>query len=197
MFSGIVKGLGVVAERESGSLSIRSEIFANRSFDLGASIAISGVCLSLVRQQNDLGFFELASETVERTTLGSLKVGSSVNLEPALCLGDPVDGHLVLGHVDGISELLELSRPDSNTIEMRFSIPDNHEHLLAEKGSVTLAGVSLTVGQIDSKSFKVYIIPLTAKDTTLGALRVGESVNFEVDSLARYLERLVLKRQCQ
>ena len=195
MFSGIIKDLGTIVEQEAGSIAVRSRVFENRIFELGSSIAISGVCLSIVKQESDVGFFELASETLERTTLCGLRSGSKVNLEPALCLGDPLDGHLVLGHVDGVSELLELSKPDPNTLEMKFSIPENHEYLLAEKGSVTLAGVSLTVGEIDSKWFKVYIIPLTAKDTTLGELNVGDFVNFEVDCLARYLERLVLKRE--
>ena len=194
MFSGIIKDLGEVVEAEAGRLLVRSDIFRDKKFDLGSSIAVSGVCLSIVEQNGEKVLFELASETLERTSLGALKVGSKVNLEPALCLGEPLDGHLVLGHADGVSELLEVERPDANTIEMRFSIPTGHGHLLAKKGSVCLSGVSLTVGEIDSQSFKVYIIPLTAKETTLGELEVGDVVNFEVDCVARYLERLLEKR---
>ena len=195
MFSGIVKSKGKVSSLEAGELEIESSLFSEREFEEGASIAISGVCLTVVSQTNGKSSFQLASETREKTTLGELAAGASVNLEPALCLGEPLDGHLMLGHVDTMCELLEVETPDKNTHRMFFSLPTGLESLVAPKGSVAISGVSLTVGEVTDLGFSVYIIPLTWSETILGELNVGDKVNFEADCLARYVQRAMEVRQ--
>jgi len=189
LFSGIVKAKGVVLSCQSGELKIESSLFLSTDFEEGASIAISGVCLTVVSQNDGVIHFQLASETQQKTTLGQLEAGSTVNLEPALCLGDPLDGHLMLGHVDTTCELLEVTAPDSNTHRMLFSLPAGLESFVAPKGSVAISGVSLTVGEVTDKDFSVYIIPLTWSETILGNLKTGDYVNFEADCLARYVQR--------
>jgi len=195
MFSGIVKAKGKVSSSEAGALRIESELFQKQQFEEGASIAISGVCLTVVSQSDGAASFQLASETRKATTLGEFKAGNVVNLEPALCLGDPLDGHLMLGHVDVTCELLEVTVPDSNTHKLVFSLPKGLESLVAPKGSVAISGVSLTVGEVSERDFSVYIIPLTWSETTLGELKVGDQVNFEADCLARYVQRAMVFSQ--
>lgn len=155
---------------------------------LGASLSVSGVCLTLVEMAPGISEVELAPETLRRTTLGNLKSGALVNLEPALRMGDPLGGHWVQGHVDGT--LAVTGRRDlEQHRELVFELKSELAPFVVEKGSVTLEGVSLTVSRLHSDSFEVALIPHTLENTNLGRLEPGDQVNFEVDVLAKYVNR--------
>ena len=155
---------------------------------IGASLAVSGVCLTIVAAAPGTSEVELAPETLRRTTLGGLRQGSPVNLEPALCLGDALGGHWVQGHVDATLQVV--SRRDfEKHREVGFALPAEHRSFVVEKGSVTLDGVSLTVSSLAEDRFEVALIPHTLEVTTLGLLHPGDAVNFEVDILAKYVQR--------
>ena len=160
---------------------------------LGASVAIDGVCLTVVDSGNGKASFEAAFETLRATTLGSKAVGDKVNLEPALRIGDPLGGHLVSGHVDGVGQLRTLVHR-GDAWEVWFDAPDALHRYIAPKGSITVQGVSLTVNDVDGDGFMVGIIPHTLAVTTLGGLSPGGRVNLEVDVIARYVSRLL---QCE
>jgi riboflavin synthase len=195
MFSGIVEELAHVAscsfDVDPSQLIIESALDHSRS-ELGHSIAIDGVCLTLVEKTAKNGRFflrfELAAETVRRSTLGKLSAGIGVNLERSMILGERLHGHLVFGHVDAVSTLLSRER-DGNCDRLVWQIPRGLAAFFVEKGSVSLSGVSLTVGEVTREHFSVYIIPHTAEVTSLSSLQVGDSANIEVDMLARYLHR--------
>jgi len=191
MFTGLVQTLGEVTAiepREEGrTLVIRGDI-ADPDKVLGASIAVSGVCLT-VTAFDARGFtVDAAFETLDKTTLGELSVADRVNLEPSLRLGDPIGGHLVSGHVDGIGRL-ERVESRGAARECWFSVPKALAGLVAVKGSICIEGVSLTVNAVDGERFMVGLIPHTLAVTTLGALEAGDAVNVEVDQLARYVAR--------
>lgn len=203
MFSGIVQGTGSVVELvkdgESGRLCVRSSLFADvagvdaaaarRPLQLGESIAISGVCLTAVSWKSDSRegdvLFDLSSETIRRTVLGELRNGSTVNVERSLRFGDPVDGHLMQGHVDSVGSVLARTQ-EGNTTRFEISIPAELSALIAVKGSVAVDGVSLTVGERTDTSFSVYLIPHSLAVTTFGSLQAGSKVNLEADLFARY-----------
>lgn len=159
----------------------------------GCSIAISGVCLSVIDWTAETFSFEISSETLRRTTLGKLRQGDMVNLEPALRMGDPLDGHLVLGHVDAVSSI-EQRVEEGQTTRLQIATPNELLPLIAEKGSIAVDGVSLTVGEITDSWFSVYLIVITKDETTLGAVPAGQYVNLEVDCIARYVERQLYVR---
>ena len=189
MFSGIVQELAEVIELSRESAPIRLRVRCERSaigVAPGESIAINGVCLSAISVKDHVLEFELASETLRATQLGELKTGSTVNLERALKLGDVLSGHFVSGHVDACVTLLARSE-EQGTIKLVFALPPKLARYVAPKGSLTLNGVSLTVGEVETDRFSVYIIPITARETNLGALQLGAHVNLEVDLLARYV----------
>lgn len=196
MFSGIIREMGTVVHLETGDekavLGIKAPMFAADSadpFGLGDSVAISGVCLTVVKLADGSAWFDLASETRRKTTLGLLEPGSIVNLERSLRFGERLDGHLVQGHVEAVGEVL--SREDEgNTFRFLFSLPPAVAPYVAPKGSICIDGVSLTVGEVSSESFAVYIIPHTMKMTTFDKYRQGTKVNLESDCIARYLEQL-------
>ncbi len=194
MFTGLVRERGWLTEepRESPDGGVRLRIGHSEELsellEIGASLAVSGVCLTLIERAPGISEVELSPETLLRTTLGSLQGGSQVNLEPALRMGDPLGGHWVQGHVDGTLEVL--SRRDlGEHWEVTLELPEELAAFVVEKGSVTLDGVSLTVARLDEDSFTVALIPHTLDATTLGQLEVGDRVNLEVDILAKYVQR--------
>ena len=187
MFTGIVTGVGRVVqltERGRGALlRIRPRSSYGR-FRPGESICVSGVCLTAVRGGSDL-VADLSSETMRRSTLGSLAAGDLVNMERALRLNDRFSGHFVLGHVDGVSRLLGVEG-SGHSRRYRFSIPRGLSGFVVQKGSVALDGVSLTVAGRRARDFEVAVIPHTRLRTTLGSLHPGKLLNFEADIFARY-----------
>jgi riboflavin synthase len=196
MFTGIVRELGEVVAVIPGSQGLRLELDAPHSAELtalGDSLSINGCCLTAVAREGSRLAFDAIPETLARTTLGRLTVGSRVNLEPALRAGEPLGGHYVQGHVDGVARLRE--RLDgSEGCRLRFEPPAALLRYIVEKGSITVEGVSLTVSALDAHGFEVALIPATLELTTLGRLGPGAEVNLEVDVLAKYVERLVGQR---
>jgi riboflavin synthase len=192
MFTGIVKELGSVAaiDREDGG--IRIAIAASFAGELaeGDSVAVSGACLTAARLTATGFEADVMNQTLGLTTLGELSVGDPVNLEPALRAGDPLGGHIVQGHVDVVGEVSSVT-DDGIARRMRIDVPDGLERYLVEHGSVTVAGVSLTVAALDADWFEVSLIPETLERTTLGAAGPGARVNLEFDVIARYVERLL------
>jgi riboflavin synthase len=187
MFTGIVSGVGRLraSERRRGGrrLTVAPPAGFGR-FTAGESVCVSGVCLTAVVSGARL-VADLSEETLARTTLGGLPPGASLNLERALRLGDRLSGHFVMGHVDGISRVVSTA-PAGNSWTVRFSIPPGLGRFVAEKGSVALDGVSLTVASRRGQSFTVAVIPETRRRTSLGAAAEGTRVNFEADIFARY-----------
>lgn len=193
MFTGIIQDLGRVAEREARGVDARLTI-ATQQLDLsrvaiGDSICVQGVCLTATSIAGGAFTADVSHETLSLTTLGELKTGSQVNLEPSLRAGDPLGGHLVSGHVDGVAEVTALAK-DGDSLRVTITAPAALARYIARKGSVTVDGVSLTVNEVSGTAFGVNLIPHTQTVTTLGALRVGARVNLEVDTVARYVERL-------
>ncbi len=194
MFTGIVQCIGEIRGMMSADGGQRLTIAAPElGFDdvaVGDSIAVNGCCLTAVRLDGDAFQADVSSESLERTGLGDLAIGDRVNLEKALTLATPLGGHLVSGHVDGVGEVL-WRRPEGRSERWRFRAPARLARYIAEKGSICIDGVSLTVNVVEGAEFEVNIVPHTTAVTTLGARRVGDRVNLEVDVIARYLERLM------
>ena len=194
MFTGIVvaKGrLAAIAERGGDlELGVDAAGLDAARVNLGDSIAVQGVCLTVTRKQGACFFADVSRETMAKTTLGKLRAGSSVNLEPSLRAGDALGGHMVSGHVDALG-LLRLLTDDARSRRMEFELPPDLVRFVAPKGSICIDGVSLTVNQVEGRRFDVNIIPHTLKETTLGELRIADEVNVEIDVVARYLDRLM------
>ena len=200
MFTGIVTAIGTVASIEQrGDLHLRIACpYDPESIAIGASIACSGVCLTVVERGGDPGnswfAVDVSGETVSRSAPGQWEAGRRLNLERALKLGDELGGHIVTGHVDCVGELVG-KRGDGDSIRLTIRAPADYAPFIAPKGSITVDGVSLTVNGVDDLSdgsctFTLNIIPHTGDVTTLGALEAGDSVNLEIDVLARYLKRM-------
>ena len=193
MFAGIVQAQGIVsARRERGGdveLVVAAEGLDLGHARIGDSIAVSGVCLTVTQIAGASFASDVSRETLGCTTLGGFTSGSSVNLEMALTAGDPIGGHLVSGHVDGIGRLLT-RRAEARSERFEFEVPAELARYVARKGSVCIDGVSLTVNEVQGARFTVNLIPHTLAVTTLGGLAAGGQVNIEVDLVARYLERL-------
>jgi riboflavin synthase len=196
MFTGIIlaKGRIISLTQREGDLELGIDA---AGLDLtrtaiGDSVCVQGVCLTVTRIQDSAFFADVSRETLSKTTLGKLKVGSNVNLEPSLRAGDALGGHMVSGHVDAVGDLRRLDQ-DARSWRLEFELPASLTRFVAAKGSICLNGVSLTVNNVDGLRFDVNIIPHTYTVTTLGELRVGDEVNVEIDVVARYLDRLVLK----
>jgi len=198
MFTGIVTALGTVREVQpiGGGHDLRLVIGTAPGFLAGptpavpgASIACSGVCLTVVHLAADAFAVDCSAETLARTTLGGWKPGKRVNLERALRVGDELGGHLVAGHVDGVGEVVSAT-PENASVRWRFRVPAPIAPYIAPKGSVAIEGVSLTVNEVDGEVFGVNIIPHTAAVTTFGTLQPGDRVNIEADMMARYVARL-------
>ncbi len=196
MFTGIIKAKGTISSitRQSGDvrLSVTSDGLPWSDYELGESISVNGVCLTAVRL-HDNGFdTDVSVETLDVTALGALVAGSTVNLEPAISLGERLGGHLVSGHVDCVGEVTARSA-DARSIRLMIEIPSEYSRYVAKKGSVCVDGVSLTINEVSGNSFELNIIPHTAIATIIDAYAIGTRVNVEVDLLARYLERLLSK----
>jgi riboflavin synthase len=194
MFTGIILAKGRVTsltERDGDlELGVDAAGLDVARIAIGDSVCVQGVCLTVTRKQETHFYADVSRETMAKTTLGKLKVGSSVNLEPSLRAGDPLGGHMVSGHVDAVGNLKRID-PDARSWRLEFELPPTLSRFVAAKGSICLNGVSLTVNKVDGLIFDVNIIPHTQAVTTLGELRVGDGVNVEIDVVARYLDRLV------
>ena len=197
MFTGIVTDVGRVRhiEKRGDTHIVISTALDLANVPMGASIACSGVCLTVVDKGTgkDNWFAVTASgETLSKTTLGAWKVGDPVNLERPMRVGDEFGGHIVSGHIDGVAEV-KLAAPEGESTRMMFEAPAALAKLIAPKGSVALDGVSLTVNEVDGMRFGVNIIPHTLKVTTFGKVKPGSKVNLEIDLLARYVARILGK----
>ncbi len=193
MFTGLVSDVGVVeriAPRQGGvRLTLRPAQLAADALALGESVACSGACLTVVERGGGLVSFDAVPETLARTTLGGWRAGSRVNLERSVAMGDRLGGHLVQGHVDAVGEVLRRV-PEGQGARLTISLPPAIGPLVAEKGSVAVDGVSLTVAAASRDRFEVALIPDTLARTTLGEVEVGAQVNLEADLVARYVARL-------
>ncbi len=194
MFTGIIKAKGTItaAEQRDGDvrLTVRSDGLPWGDFEVGESIAVNGVCLTAVALHEDGFDTDVSNETLDVTGLGDLDVGSDVNLEPSLSLGERLGGHLVSGHVDCTGNVVS-RHADARSIRLSIEIPREYAHYVARKGSVCVDGVSLTVNEVSGSTFELNIIPHTAEVTIIGDYTEGTVVNIEVDLLARYIERLL------
>ena len=194
MFTGIITDRGTIRAVRPGADSV-FEIATGLGLSglaLGASVACAGVCLSVVEKGDDWFAVQVSAETRARSTAGAWRVGTQLNLERSLRLGDELGGHIVLGHVDAVAELVA-RRPDGDSVRLTFEVPRGCELSIAPKGSITVDGVSLTVNEVESRRFGVNIIPITRAQTTLDALRPGDAVNLELDVIARYVARLLAR----
>ena len=195
MFTGIVQDVGRVQVLEARDGDIQMVIEFDRmdpsGIRIGDSICVQGCCLTATELLGSAFTADVSRETLSLTTLGDLRPGTSVNLEPSLKAGDSLGGHLVSGHVDGIATITSISG-DARSQRLKISVPSELARYIARKGSVAVDGVSLTVNEVDGNEFGVNIIPHTQTVTTLGRLVVGARVNLEIDQVARYVERLLL-----
>jgi len=191
MFTGIVTDLGtIVSLDQQGDLRARIQTgYDTAGIDMGASIASDGVCLTVVDLGPDWYDVQISAETVNMTNVGAWTVGKRVNLERALKVGDELGGHIVSGHVDGVAEVISIvDEGDSTRVQMRA--PDDLARFIASKGSVALNGTSLTVNEVQGNIFGINFIPHTKEVTTWGDVALGDAVNLEIDTLARYVARL-------
>ena len=186
MFTGIVRELGRVVVFDGSRLLLEAP---QTSADIGDSVAVDGVCLTVVEHNGDRLAFDVVAETLSRTTLGTLTPDDRVNIEPALRAGEPLGGHIVQGHVDGLGCVRSIS-PQPVWIDT----PPEVLRYCVEKGSITVDGVSLTIAALDDTGFAVALVPHTLSATTLGTAEPGTAVNLEVDVLAKYVERLTMGR---
>lgn len=194
MFTGLVKCMGIVKDATPFGKGRRFRIDIGEiapSAQVGQSIAVNGVCLTVTSLGGLEATFDAVSETVSRSNLGLLKPGSKVNLEPALKAGDALDGHIMLGHVDALASVIGVESASSDNRILKIALPKNMRHLVAEKGSVAIDGISLTVAQAGDEWFTVAVIPLTWGHTTLSLLTPGAGVNLEADVMARYAARIL------
>lgn len=194
MFTGIIEAVGSVAtilpQVGGRRVHIHAGVLELDDVQVGGSIAVNGVCLT-VSELTATGFWaDVSSETLERTTLADLATGARVNLEKALAMGARLGGHLVSGHVDAVGTLVEC-RMDGESRRLRIDAPAELARYIARKGSICVDGISLTVNVVEGANFELTIIPHTLKATTLGDCQAGQRVNLEVDLIARYLERLL------
>ncbi|MBK5954212.1 riboflavin synthase [Rhodospirillum rubrum] len=192
MFTGIISDLGAVREiTQAGDTRLTfSTAYETEGVAIGASIACSGCCLTVIDKGPGWFAVQASGETLSKTTLGLWTVGSPVNFERALAVGDELGGHIVSGHVDGVAEVLEVA-PEGESHRFRFRVPEDLKKFIAPKGSVAIDGVSLTVNEVEGAVFGVNIIPHTFQATTFGRLASGSRVNMEIDMLARYVARLL------
>ena len=194
MFTGIIAAIGKVeaVKAQGGDLRLDIDVQSLDLSDvkLGDSIAINGVCLTVVAIKNSVLSFDVSRESIDRTSLGNVQRGSSVNLEKAMAVGDRLGGHIVSGHVDGLGEIVILE-PSARSVKFRIAVPVELERYIAEKGSICIDGTSLTVNSVGPQWFEVNIIPHTMQETIISHYKTGTIVNLEVDLIARYLERLL------
>ncbi|MGB9711167.1 MAG: riboflavin synthase [Thermodesulfovibrio sp.] len=195
MFTGIIVEVGKIHEIQKIAQGARLKIFSKKlteSSQIGDSICVNGVCLTIceIDKTKNIISFDISHETLQKTTLGELKKGDSVNLEPALTLNTPLGGHLVSGHVEGIGKIKKIEKI-GNDLKIEIEASEEILRYCIKKGSIAVDGVSLTIVDLFSNSFTVVIIPHTAKMTTLGLKKVGDKVNLESDIIAKYVEKFV------
>ncbi len=193
MFSGLVQYLVPLASNQGETISI---LAPKKAYKKGESISINGVCLTVAkmkpRRQSTEIWFDLTPETLAKTSMAGLKIGSMLNFERSLTLQDFLGGHIVQGHVDGMGSVKKIEIQGANK-QIWFSAPEEILRYVVPKGSVTINGVSLTAVKADLKEFCVSLIPVTLKETNMGALKVGDPVNLEADIMAKYVERFIKK----
>jgi len=192
MFTGIITDMGSVraVTRDGETRFEFNTAFETSAIPLGASIACSGACMTVIDKGQGWFAVQTSAESLSKTTMGAWVVGSPVNFERPTRVGDELGGHIVSGHVDGVASLVSV-HPDGESKRMTFEVPSALKLFIAPKGSVTLDGVSLTVNEVDDARFGINIIPHTQQVTTLGKLQPGDQVNLEIDMLARYVARLL------
>lgn len=194
MFTGIIQAIGTISIIEPSGEDVRLRVHTGQldleDVQLGDSIAVNGVCLTAVELPGDGFWADVSGETLRRTMIGKLNKGSHVNLEKALTPTTRLGGHLVSGHVDGIGEVVSRTS-DGRSEQFVIRAPDNLARYIAEKGSICVDGISLTVNEVDGADFKLNIVPHTLQETTMNGFNAGSKVNLEVDIIARYLERLI------
>ncbi len=194
MFTGIILAIGTITRIEQKAGDVRLSIDTGKlslaNANLGDSIAVNGICLTAV-ELSEHGFVaDVSNETLSRTNLKQAGTGTPVNLELALTPQTRMGGHIVSGHVDGLATLIE-KKPDGRSIRFKFKAPDELAKYIAEKGSICINGISLTINTVEGAVFNVNVVPHTLKETSLGFAGVGDKINLEVDLLARYMERLM------
>jgi riboflavin synthase len=198
VFTGIIKAVGRIAETDDHGNDIRMRVDTGsldvRNLPSGASIAVNGVCLTAVELDAKSFVADLSGETLDVTTFGTLRIGAPVNLEPAVRVGDALDGHLVTGHVDGVAKVTKFA-VQGRAKQLEIQVPASLSRYVARKGSVAVDGVSLTVNAVDKDTFAVTIVPHTQEETIIRHYAIGTAVNIEVDIVARYLERLTANSQ--
>ena len=193
MFTGILEAVGKIEARSQEKGEWRLKFFTGdldlSDVKIGDSIAVSGCCLTVVEKHATAFLADVSNETMRCTSLGTLEIGSAVNLEKAMLATDRFGGHIVSGHVDGVGHLIKVEN-EGQSIKMTFKIPSNLSKYVAAKGSICVDGTSLTVNEANDDYFAVNLIPHTQDETVSGSYQIGDSVNLEVDIIARYLERM-------
>ena len=194
MFTGIIQSIGDVIDKKqlSGDLrfTVKTHFSHPEKIQLGDSIAMDGVCLTVTEKQQDEVVLDVSVETVNKTTVGQWQIGTQLNLEPAMTLQDQLGGHIVSGHVDAVCRCLSRV-PSARSEIFEFEIPEELNKFVVTKGSITINGVSLTVNTIDSNKLSVNLVPHTMQHTNLGLLKPNQAVNIEVDTIARYVEKML------
>jgi riboflavin synthase len=196
MFTGIITDLGHIEDiQKTGDWILKIKCsYDIDTISIGASIATNGCCLTVIEKGRDWYTVQVSEESLNKTNLRQLAVGDRVNLERALKIGDELGGHIVSGHVDGVGEIMAIT-PENESKRFTFKVPQNLKHYVAEKGSITIDGISLTVNEVDDDTFGVNVIPHTQQETNLGFRKPGDYVNLEIDMLARYVARMLGKEE--
>ena len=195
MFSGITTNLGKIikiSRSKNPDFYIKSDMKLE-DVRIGSSIMCSGICLTVIKKENDVFSVNISEETLNVTNSSNWKIGSSINLEKSLKLGDEISGHLVTGHIDGISELKKIIKLEKSHL-LHFGIPKSLKKFICRKGSISLNGVSLTINDVKNKFFTINLIPHTYKNTTFRSIKDGDIVNVEIDILARYIDQNIKSR---
>ena len=193
MFTGIVEEMGTVRRLNQSPNRCELELSATKVLEgtqIGDSIAVNGVCLTVIRMDKDHFTADVMPETLRRSNLGQLKTGSKVNLERAMAADGRFGGHIVAGHIDGTGTIRSM-QPEGNAVLVTISAAPKLLRYVVEKGSIAIDGISLTLTDVTETAFSVSLIPLTVKDTTLGKKKVGDAVNLETDILGKYVEKLI------
>ncbi len=193
MFTGLIQDIGTIRAIDKARGDARFEIVTAlnlSNIEIGASICCSGCCLSVTEKTKDSFFVDVSAESLSKTIIGNWKMGTRINLEPSLKLGDEMGGHIVSGHVDTTTKIMDIA-PEGGSHRIKLHIPKGLAHLIASKGSVTIDGISLTVNEVEGQYFGVNIIPHTWRHTTLADRKAGDIVNIEIDMLARYVARMM------
>jgi riboflavin synthase alpha subunit len=197
MFTGIVREVGRVEALDGGSDGVTLRIHAPETAAatrVGDSVSVNGVCLTATSVDDGTVAFQAVPETLARSTLGRLRAGQETNVEPALRAGEPLGGHVVQGHVDGVATIRAITA-DGDGARLELELPQELRRYCVVKGSITIEGVSLTVADLDRGTVSIALVPHTLAATTLGSLEPGDAVNVEVDVLAKYVERLLAERE--